>query len=282
MIELLIVLVVIVTILGWIHRQHREEREPKISLLVPFKPSDPQRVRVWEWLEDYWLTHLPEAEIVIGIDLGLPFSKTCAVNDAASRASGDVFVILDADAFLDAEVIRHCAREIRKGLRQNRHVWYVPYRRLFRLTPEATDILLESSPENPVLISDPPPPWAVESTLGSGHGHWFGAMCQIMPRDAFEDVGGMDPRFRGWGGEDISFMHAVDTLWGKHRTVDNQLLHLWHYRIQVGDDWLIRQWRGQDRNNPNGNLAQRYHMAMADVERMRLLTREYSAEGDQP
>ena len=86
-------------------------------------------------------------------------------------------------------------------------------------------------PDDPLRFPSPPPVSAVESMQGSGYGHWFAAMCLMLPREAFFTVGGMDPRFRGWGGEDVSFMHAVDTLWGKHKTGHNDIMHFWHGKI---------------------------------------------------
>ena len=51
--------------------------------------------------------------IVVGddIDTAKPFSKSVAVNHGARLATGDIFVILDADVFLPATDILHCAQD---------------------------------------------------------------------------------------------------------------------------------------------------------------------------
>jgi predicted glycosyltransferase involved in capsule biosynthesis len=64
--------------------------------------------------------------------------------------------------------------------------------------------------------------------------HHYGALILIMPRAAFEAAGGMDERFRGWGAEDVSFVHAVDTLYGRHRTLDASAHHLFHQTLGQG------------------------------------------------
>ena len=98
-------------------------------------------------------------------------------------------------------------------------------------------------------------------------------MAQVLPWEAFWEVGGMDPRFRGWGGEDVSFMRAVDTMWGKHKSTDNDVLHLWHPKIP-GRYQLTRQWQGQPRPEMNNLLAGRYHEATGNLEKMRALLEE--------
>jgi hypothetical protein len=251
--------------------EHEAPETPQISLLVPFRADDnaPHRTRVWEWLREYWSWELPDAEIVIGISQGRAFSKTEAVNDAASRATGRVFVILDSDTYMRGSEISHCADAIDDALRRGDKLWFIPYRHLYRLTEETTEAILESEPRDPLRFPTPPPDGEVESTLGSMHGHRFGAMIQIMPREAFETVGCMDRRFRGWGGEDIAFVRALDTLYASHKTTDTDVLHLWH--ATIGSGHINRMWQGQDSPRANEELAARYNRATGDRAKMRAL-----------
>jgi glycosyltransferase involved in cell wall biosynthesis len=200
------------------------------------------------------------------------FSKSEAINDAASRAKGEIFVIMDSDAYLSASVILRCAAAIEAGKAIGHNVWFMPYRHLYRLTERATDKVLTSNPCRPYQFPIPPDAEDVESTVGSEHGHYFGAMVQIMPREAFETVGCWDPRFRGWGGEDISFLLAVDTLWGKHKSVDATVFHLWHPTYTTGQTHT-RLWEGQ-KQNTYSKLAARYRAASGDYDRMRVLVDE--------
>jgi glycosyltransferase involved in cell wall biosynthesis len=248
---------------------------PSISLLVPFRvsPDDAMddRTRNWHWLRAYWEHELPDAEIVIGHYEGTPFSKTAAVNEAADRASGDVLVILDADCYIAGSVITECAERIQEAESRGRPLWFVPYRHFHRLPPEATLILLRSDPRSPLRFSFP---YVVDDGYGAPGvaGHHYGALVTMMPREAFWQVGGMDERFVGWGAEDIAFMHAVDTLYGRHQASNNDVFHLYHGGI--GDSWNTRQWSGQTAYMPQHHLATRYSLARFDRDRMRALADE--------
>ena len=79
----------------------------------------------------------------MGQDTGWPFSKTVAVNEAASRATGDIFVILDADAYISGAAIQEAADRIRHAWDRNHKLWLIPYRRLFRLTRYATVLMMD-------------------------------------------------------------------------------------------------------------------------------------------
>jgi hypothetical protein len=252
-------------------------RRPRISLLVPFRPQADaqQREDIWHWLRAYWHHELPDAEIVVGRNWDYPYCKTCAVNNAASRAHGDIFVILDADTYFDGKVIQRCADRIRAAQERGHRLWFIPYRHVYRLTQETSARILASFPQDPIRISSPPPPEDVESTLGSSHGHRFGAMIQIMPREAFELVGGMDERFIGWGGEDVAFVRALDTLYNPHKTTENDVLHIWHPKI--GATHQDRQWAGQTGPGANDRLTSRYNQATGDRVRMRNLSEEDGA-----
>lgn len=243
-----------------------------ISLLVPFRTDNARRAETWHWLERYWHYELPGAEIIIGTDDHPSFSKTSAVNGAAKKATGDVFVVLDADCYISGDVVLQCAENIRKERAKNRRLWYMPYRSFYRLTDSASRVVIESDPEIPPrFFANPPHVSQTANQTGSVNGHWFGALIQIMPREAFESTGGMDTRFHGWGGEDVAFMHAVDTLYCKHRTSNNGVIHLWH--PSIGTSVHDRMWEGQERPGTNGNLASRYYAATGNVSQMlRLVT----------
>ena len=243
----------------------------KISLIVPFRTDNAERERNWLWLAEYWKAALPEAEVVIGTDGSTPFCKTHAVNSAFTRATGDVIVILDADCYISAGTIREAARQIRSARRRGRHLWFVPYRRFYRLTEAASLRLLASGPADPAGLADPPVPGDLDAPGGGeSFGHWYGALIQVMPREAFTRVGGMDERFKGWGGEDISFMHAVDTLYGRHKTINGPVYHVHHPTIK-GKWKFTRQWQGQDGPETNDWLSTRYSDAVGDKARMRRL-----------
>ncbi len=265
-------------------------REPKgrgegISIIIPFRPSDkyPRQKRNFEWVKRYWRCQLPGAEVIVGKDpeRHKTFSKSVAINRAVRKSHGDVLVIVDADGYIAPEAVLHCAREIRRARSSDLKLWFVPYRQFYRLTERASDKVIDSKPCHPHRFPCPPDPCDVQNTSGSGRGHWYGALIQIMPREAFMCFGGWDERFRGWGGEDHSAMRACDTMYWRHKTLPGCVFHLWHPMFGtegVGTwvDWNKRLWDGQEEavGGYNGNLAARYSRANGNREKMWRLIQE--------
>ncbi len=253
-------------------RPIRRGHHPQISLLVPFRNDMEERVRIWHWLRKYWKHHLPHAEIIQGHYTGYPFSKAAAVNHAAKHARGRIFVIVDADTYLDSDIVQYCADQIDNAVGAGDRKWFIPYRSLYRLRRRRTEKLIKSDPEFDYQIPHPPPPGWVEPGNSSDYGHPYGALIQIVPREAFKLVHGFDPRFCGWGSEDSSFLRAVDTLYCQHENTQNDVIHLWH--VRPGVDWKSRRWVGQSIQQ-NSRLAQRYANATGEPSFMRGLVDEH-------
>jgi hypothetical protein len=245
-----------------------------LSLLVPFHPGDEGRCEAWSWLSRYWQWALPCAEILTGRDEGIPFSKSCAVNEAAARAAGDVLVVMDADCYMDIGPILRAAAHVREH-----RSWWVPYRGMWRLTRAATKRVLGESPEGPVQLRLPPYPDDVQG--GQEAWSWSltarnqGAACQVIPALALRETGGFDPRFRGWGGEDSSHAMALDTLWAP-RSYDSgaNIAHLWHARIGEGTGPKGRMWAGQENPRAGSHLRARYAQCYGKPGAMRKLVDE--------
>lgn len=246
-------------------------KRPKISIIIPFQSKEPHRVKSFNWTLRYWLSHLPQAEIIIGKSHQTPFCKTEAFNNAIKQSRGEVLVLIDSDAYLDYKVVLKCVKRILEDPKDK--LWFVPYRNLYRLNEEATRHILKSNPTNPLQIPYPPKEsWIVGEKTGSKYGHRYGAMAIIIPREAYDTLGCFDERFKGWGGEDVSILRALDTLYGKHKTTKNPIYHLWHPTI--GTNYKNRAWEGQKYFNYNGNLALRYHRATRNFSLMRNLVNE--------
>lgn len=250
-----------------------EKKRPKISILIPFSSTSAIRDKTFQWLLKYWAHELPDAEIIIGKSRGKIFCKTEAFNDAAKRATGKVLVLLDADAYMYGSVIDKCADKILEELRFGNHLWFIPYRHLYRLRKFISRSIISSDPENPLRISSPPPPEYVQGKKHENvYAHRYGAMAMIFPREALDVLGCFDERFKGWGGEDVCLLRALDTLWGKHKTTNNDILHLWHPFI--GTDYITKRWEGQDAGNINNKLSKKYHQATGHPALMRKIVDE--------
>jgi len=259
-----------------------------ISIIVPFHCHDKksQRIKNWAWLKKHWECVLPLAEIIVGDDAistkdpHIPFSKSTAINSAYAKCQGDILVILDADGYIEVEAILLCAKKIRRALERGKRLWFVPYRQFYRLTEKASQKMLKSKPCHAYKFPVPPNPLDIQDTSGSQYGHWYGAGIQMMPREAFEKVGGWDERFRGWGGEDHGAMRATDTLYWPHKTLPGQFLHIWHPMISSESGakswvhWKDRVWENQNSSQANADLSGRYYGAHGHPRRMRKLVEE--------
>jgi hypothetical protein len=251
-----------------------------ISIVIPFRcpESTNRRTQNLSWLLKYWKHHLPGAEIIIGEDPATdrPFSKSVAVNNGVLKSSGDIIVIVDADGYVSHEAVLKCAAEIRHARDIGKRLWFVPYRKFYRLNEAASNTLLWSEPSNPRIFPEPPSSEHIQGDADPNVGHWYGAMVQILPREAFV---GWDPRFRGWGGEDHAAMRATDTLYWPHKTLPSQVLHMWHPQIgpQGSDAWVHwkeRMWEGQSDPAVNDLLSWRYYHATGKPELMHKLVLE--------
>lgn len=248
--------------------------QPKISLLVPLsRNNDAMRKKTLKWLRQYWKYELPHAQIVVGYSDSKVFCKAEALNDAYKKAKGKVIVIMDADAYISGRIINECATRILEE--KDNHLWYVPYRHLYRLSETITNLIINSNPKNPLRLPSPVPFDFIDKkvyNINTKYGHRYGAMCMMFPREAIDILGGFDERFKGWGGEDVALLRALDTLYGKHKTMNNDILHLWH--PYIGRNYMTRRWENQEKDNNNANLTNDYYKATRNPSQMRKLVDE--------
>lgn len=205
----------------------------KLSFLIPFRDSDGTRTAGHQWLLKRWQHFYPEAEFCIAPDDGIdPFNKSLAVNNAAQLATGDIYIVLDADTWVEPKWMEEALERISKGI-----PWVIPVNKNLRLRKEPSEKIMAGDPTGPLP--------AIPSQWIETRGPVVG-FCHIMPRAAFEAVGGYDERIRGWGGEDTSFTWAMDIVNGKHRKLHGIAMCLWHDRPRDGRKFRI--WHGQDRS----------------------------------
>ncbi len=199
--------------------------EPTLSILMAWTDKgDRWRSGVKDWVERYWRSHVPSAEFIVGTDGERElFNRSACFNDAASRASGDVLFTLDADCVLNPAVVKQAVSAV-----SDQRAWAVPWFTNYRLSHHRTAEIITAAPET-FETPDPPPAFWYEGRE-AGIGMRFAGFCALVPRPAWELVGGMDEGFEGWGSEDIGFMLALDTLWGPHLVPRSGALHLWHER----------------------------------------------------
>lgn len=178
---------------------------PHPSVLIPFAGDDPDRL-----LSLAWVTARYESsgyEVSIGYGDVERWSKADAVEDALSKASGDLLIVADADVW--CEELPLSIEAVDQGA-----PWSMPHWNVVRLTRTGTEKFFAGQE---ILMED-------ESE------HHFGAPgggIVVLTREMYERCP-LDPRFVGWGGEDLAWGYALRTIAGKHARFHAGLWHFWH------------------------------------------------------
>jgi glycosyltransferase involved in cell wall biosynthesis len=208
-----------------------------ISVLIPYRPDNGIRDRIFDWTLRYWRSLLPTTQFSLAGYTGEPFNRAAARNEAFAQSTGDLLVIVDADTVIPRRQFFDALELV-----ESRQVpWMIPYTVYYNLREEESELLMDDG-SGPM---QEPTVWEHRLTDSV-------AGVLIVPRAAFEAVNGYDERFVGWGGEDRAFAMALDTLWGPHTRSEGYVQHLWHPRGDADftqPEWhrnalLLRQYQG--------------------------------------
>jgi predicted glycosyltransferase involved in capsule biosynthesis len=205
----------------------------KLSVFIPFRDVG-DRVKQLNWLKAKWDVVSDDIQLIVAEDDGQqPFSKTIAVNNCYRQATSDVFAILDADVWLDPKVLIQSA----KTIANDPNKWIMPCDLVWRVTKTKTKEIVDN-PDFDLFTLSESDCSRITPVVGA---------ASVFSRKQFETLGGMDPRFRGWGGEDNAWNLLMTDFFGKPESWSNPLFHLWHPTPRDEDNKKI--WAGQtDRN----------------------------------
>lgn len=191
-------------------------RGTQVSVLIPMAGDCPHRAMAWRYVQAWYTARHPGFEVVRGVlDGSAPWCKARAVAQAARTATGDVFVVADADCF--TEHLDDAVTSLSQG-----YEWAMPHYTVNRLSRPATAQVYRGAA-----------PAAFPRTR-----HWYaqlpyvgfpGGGITVMHRRVYESAP-MDPRFTGWGQEDEAWALALRTLHGRgwRPSRGAPLWHLWH------------------------------------------------------
>jgi hypothetical protein len=221
-----------------------------MSALIAFRDVDGARTPLWDVIRARFEQELPEVELVVATDDGEdPFHKTLALNRAAARATGEVFIIADADTWLAPDVVREAARFVV----QTPTRWSKPWTHKLKLNQEATEYVVGLGDTWNGKLADYRRFGRPENYNTFGH-----SPPLVMHRDAFTRVRGFDERFRGWGQEDVAFSLSLTRFFGAPKKFPGHAIHLHHPRVGVsGND----RWIGQEASTKNYDLVGEYRRA---------------------
>lgn len=232
-------------------RRCPEEAAVTVSVLIPFRSDNAERDRIWAWMRERWLQTMPGVELVVcddGGNPGEPFNEGRAWNRCAEQATGDLFVVGESEvAFAPGSLSDAIARvEYNQG-------WCIP-ERYDACTHAATAYVLSRDPRHPL--------WPGQFAPARSFIRESVSPPLIVPREAWDLVGGMDERYEGWGWIDKAFAAAMNTLYRPFERFPGSVFHLDHPR-------------GSDRDC-NPELTRRYLAAKGDPDAMRAIIAERS------
>lgn len=177
-----------------------------VSVIVPWQPGCEHRERNWAYLRPLWERY---GEVIEGRCDG-EWSKGTAVRDGLSRASGDRIVVADADVWVDTDAALEADTP-----------WSVPHLKVHRLSEEST-LRMIAGEDWRTLPLDRSNTRDMKPYTGQRAGG-----VVVLDRNVIEACL-PDPRFQGWGHEDVSWDAALTCLYGEPWRGTEPLVHLWH------------------------------------------------------
>lgn len=195
----------------------RRAKAPVVGVVIPTRAGDEWRARALAFVLEWYADRHPDLPVVLGeLDPADEWSKGAAVA-AGRELLGDVetLVLADADSFItDPRILAEAVDLVASG----RRPWIVPHRTVYRLRDRETERLYTDATRRPRMNALARTPYT--GPAGGG--------ITVVSAEAFDTIGGIDRRFLGWGGEDIAFGWALETLVGPAERLTGRLCHLWH------------------------------------------------------
>lgn len=211
-----------------------------VAIVVPYRhANDDQRERIWRWVEARYRDRHPDWMIVRGYHDDGEWSKGLAVADALRTVTAHTLVIADSDVWTDA--LTPAVACVEAGA-----AWVSPRGKVRRLAEEPTERVLAGAGFDESMRLDRA---AYDGVTAGG--------IVVLTRSLYERVP-IDPRFVGWGMEDVAWTAALTAVAGPPVILAVwPLWHLWHEPLD-----------GRKPSNANRLLERRYRYAGRNVQKM--------------
>lgn len=214
----------------------------KVAVLIPYRAGDNYRENAFRYVRQWWDQFPYEVCVAPGPD-GL-MNRSAARNEAARSTSWDVGIFADADTIGQVELIPRAVDAAAEG-----KLAY-PFTEFEGLSAVGTRNFINGYGNLQVIK---------RKRLSPG-----GILA--VPHDLYDEVGGYDEAFQGWGYEDLAFAYAAGTFAEVHRE-EGVITHLWHPNAPEKPKAI----RGKSENRAR---KERYLAAAGDPEKMRALLEE--------
>jgi hypothetical protein len=225
-------------------------------LLVPRRDDNGWRDSVWLYCKKRWAQYAPDIPIYEGYHTDGPFNRSMAINTAAALADidgrWDTAVVIDSDVLIKMGLFR---RAIETAEQTGRVTW--GHRRWRGIGEEWAGHVVSKKIDLGPDLDGMDMDVLVERTNPIS---W--SCCVAIPRRVWDDLGGFDERFIGWGFEDMAFQSAVCGLYGWER-IEGDVYHLWHPRgVSIGGRATKVEGTYTADAITNARLGRRYMVAL--------------------
>lgn len=233
--------------------------QDKLSFIIPVKIDNMLRLKNLRAISHFYFKELPKAEfifveerdktadyifdeylpagsqykhIINTVDISEPIHKTANYNEGAKIAKNDILVFIDLDIIVDTKKLISEIKELLDKGQLGVHIGYTGTS-LYMTQKGEEDFLKNYDIES--LFTK----WKNKYKLAMGvQTEDFTCMninsvggCLVMSREAFYNINGFNPNYRGWGYEDNEVViraHNLKQNVTKSNDPDNILYHLPH------------------------------------------------------
>lgn len=195
----------------------------RVVFLAPRRNDNGHRDGLWKWCKARWQALMPDVPIYEGHHTEGSFNRAAAINKASRLADEDgrwdIGIVIDSDVFLPIPHVRAAIAEAAEGKvtwahRRWRNVADKHLKRLLADPDPFGDVPAAARDMDLIVDETNPISWSC---------------CVAVPRSTFDDMGGFDERFVGWGFEDGAWAALVRGRYPWAR-IDGDLYHLNHER----------------------------------------------------
>lgn len=211
-------------------------------ILVPRRADNGFRDALWDWTKGWWEREQSHMPIFEGHHDSGQFNRAAAVNRAAALAGDwDVAVIIDSDVICDPQRVKDAV-----ALAHETGKLVYPHDVRKDLNQGGSRRVMAGDQGNWDRYVHKRYPDMVSSVI-------------VVPRRLWDEIGGFDESFEGWGYEDTAFAAAADTFGKGHIRLPGEVWHFWHPTAREGrpgtPTWSINSAKGQRYRAAIGNVA---------------------------
>lgn len=189
-----------------------------LAIILPYKKDSKQRETNFYYIKRRYKKMFPKAQLLVAGEntKHIYYNKSKAINNAVKYLKDNVeyLMICDTDIIIERDSIIESLHLLK------RYGLILPYNKVSKLDKSSSHQILKYDNFNNLNFE-------IEWAYNNKPNYLGGGGIQILKRETFEEIGGYNELFKGWGDEDICFCIHL-SLFHEIRKLDNVVYHLWH------------------------------------------------------